>query len=153
MRLGDAAPLFGQAVLALAYPRSALGQRLLPRRFGPRARRLSLPASLGAPTRRTPAGRRSRPLGLFALPAALTYGRQEGRLRAVGKHDRRNSMKMKRRKAQVKKKTRLKRQSQERKAATAGAKKPAGRKKAAAAAPPQSAPPPTTPTGTAPGAE
>ena len=42
-------------------------------------------------------------------------------LRAVGKHDRRNSMKMKRRKAQVKKKTRLKRQSKERKAAPTGA--------------------------------
>jgi hypothetical protein len=37
-----------------------------------------------------------------------------GILRAVGKHDRRNSQKMKRRKGQVKKKARLKRQKTER---------------------------------------
>ena len=48
----------------------------------------------------------------------------------VGKHDRRNSLKMKRRKGQVKKKARLKRQSLERKAATAGPKKPAPSKRA-----------------------
>jgi hypothetical protein len=80
----------------------------------------------------------------------LTGARHAGSLRAVGKHDRRNSMKMKRRKAQVKKKTRLKRQSSERKAATTGAKKPAARKKAAPA-PASASAPPTTPTGTAPG--
>ena len=62
-------------------------------------------------------------------------------VRAVGKHDSRNSMKMKRRKSQVKKKARLKRQSKERKAAPGqGAKKPAARKKRAAA-PPTSRPP------------
>ena len=71
-------------------------------------------------------------------------------MRAVGKHDRRNSMKMKRRKAQVKKKARLKRQTKERKAAPGGAaKKPATRRKTPVAAP-ISGPPPTTPTGTVP---
>ncbi len=75
-------------------------------------------------------------------------------VRAVGKHDSRNSMKMKRRKAQVKKKARLKRRSQERKVSPAqgahGPKKPAARKSAKSTAPSASAPPPTTPTGTAP---
>ena len=60
-------------------------------------------------------------------------------VRPVGKHDRRNSMKMKRRKSQVKKKARLKRQAKERKAAPGGAtKKPVTRKKPAA--PPISGP-------------
>jgi hypothetical protein len=57
-------------------------------------------------------------------------------VRPVGKHDRRNSMKMKRRKSQVKKKDRLKRQKAERKAAAAqGAPKKAAPKKSSRAAP------------------
>jgi hypothetical protein len=55
---------------------------------------------------------------------------------AVGKHDRRNSMKMKRLKGQAKKKARLKRHSLERKAAIAGAKKAAAPRRAAKTAPP-----------------
>jgi hypothetical protein len=55
---------------------------------------------------------------------------------AVGKHDRRNSMKMKRRKSQVKKKARLKRQSLGRRAATQGAaKKPATKRTSKVAVP------------------
>jgi hypothetical protein len=70
-------------------------------------------------------------------------------LRAVGKHDSRNSMKMKRRKAQVKKKARLKRHKLERKAATTGTstKKAAPKRapKAPAAAPSAPASSPAAP--------
>jgi hypothetical protein len=60
-------------------------------------------------------------------------------VRAVGKHDSRNSMKMKRRKAQAKKKARLKRRTKERKVAIGQPKKaPARRAPKAAAAPPAS---------------
>ena len=56
-------------------------------------------------------------------------------LRAVGKHDRRNSGKTRRLKGQVKKKARLKRQAQERKAAAGlGAKKAATPKRPSKAA-------------------
>jgi hypothetical protein len=72
----------------------------------------------------------------------------------VGKHDNRNSMKMKRRKAQVKKKSRIARQKLERKAAGANApvKKPVAKKKAAAlpVAPDEVAAPATTPAGAEP---
>jgi hypothetical protein len=76
---------------------------------------------------------------------------------AVGKHDSRNSMKMKRRKAQVKKKARLKRHTRDRKVAAQGSKKAVGLKKSAKAtaqtpptSAPISAPAATTPTGSAP---
>jgi hypothetical protein len=65
----------------------------------------------------------------------LPLGGKRGMLRAVGKHDSRNSMKMKRRKAQVKKKARLKRRVKERKVAVGAAKKAAPKKTKAAAAP------------------
>jgi hypothetical protein len=73
-------------------------------------------------------------------------------VRPVGKHDSRNSMKMKRRKSQVKKKSRLKRQKAERKVASGhgGPKKAAPRKSAKAATPVSEPSPPTTPTGTVP---
>jgi hypothetical protein len=58
-------------------------------------------------------------------------------VRAVGKHDSRNSMKMRRRKAQAKKKARLKRRTKERKVAVGQPKKAPARRapKAAATAP------------------
>jgi len=64
-------------------------------------------------------------------------------VRAVGKHDSRNSMKMKRRKAQAKKKARLKRRTKERKVVVGQPKKAPARRapKAAAVAP---ATPPTS---------
>ncbi len=56
-------------------------------------------------------------------------------VRAVGKHDSRNSMKMKRRKGQASKKARLKRRVLERKAAAApGSKKVAAPRKSSRAA-------------------
>jgi hypothetical protein len=58
----------------------------------------------------------------------------------VGKHDRRNSLKMRRRKGQVKKKARLKRRAEDHKAATAQPGKKAPRKPRAVAAPPASVP-------------
>jgi hypothetical protein len=54
-------------------------------------------------------------------------------VRAVGKHDSRNSMKMKRRKAQVKKKARLKRHAHDRKVAAQGSKRTVASKKSAKA--------------------
>jgi hypothetical protein len=89
----------------------------------------------------------------------LTAGKFGAMVRPVGKHDNRNSMKMKRRKGQVKKKARLKRQTQSRKVAAQGSKKATAPKKsakAAAASNPLAAvslaagPPQTPPTGSAP---
>jgi hypothetical protein len=73
--------------------------------------------------------------------AGLTVSGLGGMVRAVGKHDRRNSMKMKRLKGQAKKKARLKRRVQERKAAVVGVKKAAAPRRASKAAPPPAAPP------------
>jgi hypothetical protein len=70
--------------------------------------------------------------GLFAgpPPASLTLRAGRGHLARVGKHDSRNSMKMKRRKGQASKKARLKRRAQERKAAIVqGGKKAAAPRK------------------------
>jgi hypothetical protein len=63
-------------------------------------------------------------------PASLTLRSARGHLARVGKHDSRNSMKMKRRKGQASKKARLKRRAQERKAAIVqGGKKAAAPRK------------------------
>jgi hypothetical protein len=61
--------------------------------------------------------------------------------RPVGKHDNRNSMKMKRLKGQAKKKARLRRRKQEHKAAAVQSGKKASAPKKAAKAPPAAAPP------------
>ena len=71
--------------------------------------------------------------------------RAQGMVRAVGKHDSRNSMKMKRRKAQAKKKARLKRRSKERKVPVGQAKKAPARRAPKAAPVAAPAPPSESP--------
>jgi hypothetical protein len=136
-----------------------------PRRAGPSPSRAvaALSGATASPSREAASPRRASPVpGTKPRSGALLLTRASaaGILRAVGKHDRRCSGKMRRRKAQARLKARTKRHAQERRAAAPqGAKKSAApRKTAKAAAPaavggtgPASAPvPPTVSTGAAP---